>query len=202
MARPFWLPLSLMPGTDRPFPEILAAISQLSQDVIDQVVRLRQGQGDRRLVEQAVLSGLEESTEGRDQLSQMLEMGRIPRHEAEAVADALAQIEQKLVFFQGCTMRRSSLPPRGDDEEAELYAAQSEQLAGEARDGPGLDWLIEAYKRTEALEARILELRESSKSGTGPEPRVLDLPRARVLVSRRTIGAAVVELDDLDDEIE
>ena len=180
-----------MPPAERPFPEVLAALADLAQQVIDQVL----AGAARQAIERTVLRGLQESSEARDQLGQVLEMGRVPKNEAEAVADALAQVEQKVAFFQGCTTRRSSLFHAGDDE-ALACAIESEQLAEQVRQAPALDRLIEAYKRTEALEAQIATLRESNKSGTGPEPRVLDLPRARVLVARRAIGAAVVALDD------
>jgi hypothetical protein len=180
---------------DRPLPELLASLAERAQQVIDHV-RAEQARADRRLVEETVLQGLEESTAGRDQLSRMVESGRVPRQEAEAVTEALAQVEQKLAFFQGCTMRRSSRPPGGQDEHANAHAEESERLAAQAQDEPGLDQLIEAYKRTEWLEARILELREVARSGTGPEPRVLDLPRTRVLVARRTIGGIIAQLDD------
>jgi hypothetical protein len=140
-----------------------------------------------------VLTGLQDSAETRDRIEQMLETGRVQRQEVEAMAEMLAQADQKVVFFQGCTMRRSSW--LRDDSDAERCAADGEELASGARRGAGLEWLIQAYKRTEALEGEILQLREERKSGTGPEPRILDLPRARVLAARRTIGAAIIALD-------
>lgn len=195
LRRGFSLRLSIVAAAERPYPQILSDLTELAQNVIDQV---RVG-ADLSSIEQSVLEGLEASAEGRDQLSQMLELGRVPKNEAEVVADVLAQVEQKLSFFQGCTARRSALPHgRQQDGEAEAYAQEAEQLAVQARTGAALDWLIQAYKRTELLEARIAEVRDANKSGTGPEPRVLDLPRTRLLVARRVIGAAVIELDEPD----
>lgn len=192
MARLFWFRVMVVAALDRPFPQILSDLTELAQRVIDQV---RDG-SDLSSIEQSVLQGLEASAEGRDQLSQMLELGRVPKNEAEVVADVLSQVEQKLAFFQGCTMRRSASLHRGQQDDADPFAREAEQLAAQARTGLGLDWLIQAYKRTESLEAGIVELRGANKSGTSPEPRVLDLPRTRLLVARRVIGSAVVELDE------
>jgi len=92
-------------------------------------------------------------------------------------------------------MRRSSLSAARSDGSA-AYAAQAERLAAESRAAGTIDRLVEAYKAVEGIEARIVDLRGSAKSGTAPEPRVLDIARARVLVARRAIGAAIIDLDE------
>ena len=183
-----------MPEQQLSLPEALARLEDLAGSVIEQVSG--RAQVARDTTERLVLSGLQESAETRDRIDQMLETGRVQRQEVEAVAEMLAQAEQKLAFFQGCTMRRSSW--LRDDTDADACAAEGEHLATSARAGASLERLIQAYKRTEALEGEILQLREERKSGTGPEPRILDLPRARVLAARRTVGAAIVALDQDD----
>ena len=76
---------------------------------------------------------------------------------------------------------------------------QAEHLAEAERDSRDLFRLVEAYKRLEGLEARVAEVR-TALPPNAPEPRVLDLPRARVLVARRIIGRAIVALDDEEEE--
>jgi hypothetical protein len=179
----------------RSLKEILEDVNGLAQVLVDQVAAFVAGKGgSTQAMEQEALRGLTVASEALEELSQLLESARMGRQDAEPVADALTQVEQKLAFFLGCTMRRSAAhgPYEG---QAEGHARHAERLAAEALAMAGLFELIEAYKKTEALEAGIVELRGSSKSGTAPEPRVLDLPRARVLVARRALGAAVVRLD-------
>ena len=170
--------------------ELVMQLEELAGAVIDGVGR-RQGQGQ---VEQAALRGLEAGLEAVQQLTSMLDSPLRSQDDTEVLVEALADAEQRLAFFQGCTMRRSSLP-RYDDE-AEEYAQQAEALAAQVRAAPAVDRLVEAYKQLEGLESRIVAVRAAAKSGAGPEPRVLDLPRARVLVARRAVGRALVALDE------
>src|SRR5438309_77329 len=170
---------------------MLGEIDGLAQAVLDQVrAWVARKDGSQQAIEQTVLKGLAASTEAVQELSLQLESGRLRREEAAALAEALSQVDQKLAFFQGCTMRRSTAQAVRFEDDAEPFAAEAEQLAAGAPSMPGIYELVEAYKRVEALEARVAELRSEIKSGTGPEPRVLDLPRARVLTARRTIGGA------------
>ena len=148
-------------------------------------------------IEQAVMAGLLASLEALQELGVMLESAQNGRQDVEVVSEALEEMDRKRAFFLGCTMRRSSqLPPRMDD--AIPHAEQAERIAAGVASSSDIDQLVQAYKATEALEARITELRGSAKSGSAPEPRVLDLPRARVLVARRAIGARLVDLDEED----
>lgn len=182
--------------------DILREVNGLADDVLAQVRALGAGErGSRRELEQLVLRGLQSAAEGLDQLSFELESARSSRQDVEPFAEALEFVEQKLAFFQGCTMRRSA-GQLGLEDEAEDYARDAERLAQLAAGMPGIYELVEAYKATEALEQRIVGLRGAAKSGSAPEPRVLDLPRARVLAARRTIGAAVRALDEDEDEDE
>ena len=155
-----------------------------------------------RDIEDAVLRGLELSAEAAQLLALQLESAQRGRHgEAADLAEALELAEQKLAFFLGSTMRRSVAAQLRGRDAAEAHAEQAESLAAEVCAAPALDRLVEAYKALEGLEARIVELRGSVKSGsTAPEPRVLDLPRARVLTARRLVGAAVVALDPEDED--
>ena len=180
--------------------DIVEDVNTLAQAVVDQVSAFVAGRtAAKQPIEQAALNGLVASAGALDELGQMLESTRVGRQDAEPVAEAVTFVDQKLAFFQGCTVRRSAA--HGPyEEEAEGHALAAEQLAQEALAAGGLFELIEAYKLTEALEASIVELRGNSKSGASPEPRVLDLPRARVLVARRALGAAVVELDSDEEE--
>ncbi len=179
--------------------DILDDVNGLAQRMMDQVGAFAAGGGGaRQPLEQTALKGLAASGQALEELSQMLESARMSRQDAEPIADAIGLVEQKLAFFQGCTMRRSAA--RGHDEDAEDCASEAEELAAAVLRTGGLFELIEAYKKTEALEAEIAELRGAIKPPPVPEPRVLDLPRARVLVARRAIGAAVVELDGDDED--
>jgi len=172
--------------------DILGEIDGLAQAVLDQV----RARGRPEAIEQTVILGLTRSTEAVLHLSQQLESGRLPRDEAEALAEALSQVDQKLAFFQGCTMRRSSAQAARYGDDAEDYAVEAERLAETARSNGNIHDLVQAYKRLEALEARVVEVRGATKSGAGPELRVLDLPRARVLAARRVIGGAITSLDE------
>jgi hypothetical protein len=177
--------------------EVVAELDALSQTVIRQVT----ARAAPRDIEQLILRGLELSTEGVQQLSQQLESAQHGRRDdVSYLSEALEITEQKLAFFLGSTMRRSVAAQLRARDDAEAHAEQAERVAADACAVRALDHLVEAYKALEGLEARIVELRGSIKSGsTGPEPRVLDLPRARVLVARRSVGAAVIELDSEDD---
>ncbi|MFI5266300.1 MAG: hypothetical protein ACHQ7M_02880 [Chloroflexota bacterium] len=177
--------------------EVVAELEAISHTVVRQVT----ARAATREIEQAVLRGLELSTEAAQRFSQQLESAQHGRRdEVSYLSEALELAEQKLAFFLGSTMRRSVAAQLRGRDDAEAHAEQAERLAADACATPAIDRLVEAYKALEGLEARIVELRGSIKSGsTGPEPRVLDLPRARVLAARRSVGAAVVELDSEDD---
>ncbi len=175
-----------MPPASRRSPrELVAEVSGLADVVMAGVTDLvGGGTGTVQDVEQAVLRGLAASAQ-----------------DVEPLAAALATVEQKQAFFQGCTMRRSLLGAAGRDDRPERCAEQAEALAVAARSMTAVDQLVEAYEAAEGLEARIVELRGTMKGGAAnPEPRTLDLPRARVLVARRAIGAALLALDEEDDE--
>lgn len=177
--------------------DVVSELEELSQAVLRQV----RARTPAREIEAAVLKGLALSAEAEQQLSLQLESAQHGRgDEAAYLAEALEIAEQKLTFFLGCTMRRSVAAElrRGDD--AERHAAAAERLADEVCATGAIDQLVEGYKALEGLEARIVEARGAIKSGsTAPEPRVLDLPRARVLAARRQVGAAVVALDGEDE---
>jgi hypothetical protein len=178
--------------------DLVAELERLSQSVVRQV-------GDRaapRLIEEAVLRGLELSTDAAQQLSQQLDSAQVGRRdEVEFLSEALEIAEQKLAFFLGCTMRRSVATQIRGRDDAEGHAAEAERLAASACASPELFQLVQTYKALEGLEARVVELRAEIKSGSsGAEPRVLDLPRARVLAARRAVGAAVVALDAEDED--
>jgi len=185
------------PPSKRPVSELIRELNDLAQTAVEQV---RHGRSARGALEQTVLRGVAVGVEATQELAFMLESAQGGRKAAEELAEMLEDVERKRIFFQSCTMRRSAAPSGGRDDEAEADAAEAEQLAVRACTSPAIDRLVEAYKATEALEARIAELRGSAKSATGPEPRVLDLPRARVLVARRAIGGAIVELDEDEKE--
>ncbi len=192
-----------MPPASRRSPrELVAEVSGLADVVMAGVTDLvGGGTGTVQDVEQAVLRGLAASAEAIEQLSFLIESARSARQDVEPLAAALATVEQKQAFFQGCTMRRSLLGAAGRDDRPERCAEQAEALAVAARSMTAVDQLVEAYKAAEGLEARIVELRGTMKGGAAnPEPRTLDLPRARVLVARRAIGAALLALDEEDDE--
>ena len=181
---------------DRSVREVMAELEELSRAVLRQV----RARGPARELEAAVLEGLAVSSEAVQRLSLQLDSAQHGRgDEAAYFAEALEVAEQKLAFFLGCTMRRSVAAElrRGDD--AEAHAEAAERLAEEVCASGAIDQLVEGYKALEGLEARIVEARGAIKSGSAaPEPRVLDLPRARVLAARRQVGAAVVALDDED----
>lgn len=186
----------------RPIRDILADVNDLSDAVLAQVRSVAAGGGRRSELERLVLQGLESANEGAEQLGFELESARSSRQDVDWIVEALALVEQKVAFFQGCTMRRSA-GQMGQEEEAGSHAAEAERLAAQASSMGGIFELVEAYKATEALEQRIVGLRGSAKAGgSSPEPRVLDLPRARVLAARRVIGAAVRALDDDEDDLE
>jgi hypothetical protein len=174
----------------------LDEIEELAQAVLDQVRGWAAGrQGSPEAIERTVLRGLAASSEAVRELAQQLESGRLRGEEAAALGEAIEKADQRLAFFQGCTMRRSTAQALRRDDDAEPVAVEAERLAAAARGMAGLFELVEAYKRAEALEAQVAELRSALTSGTGPEPRVLDLPRARVLAARRTIGGLIAALD-------
>jgi len=181
---------------DRSVRETIAELEALSQTVIQRVA----ARVAPRDIEQTVLRGLELSTEAAQQLSLQLESAQRGRfEEVSYLSEALELAEQKLAFFLGSTMRRSVAAQLRGRDDAEVHAVQAERLAADACATGAIDRLVEAYKALEGLEARVVELRSAVKRGSsGPEPRVLDLPRARVLAARRSVGAAVVELDSED----
>jgi len=165
----------------------------------DEVVRAVGSQANPREIEQAVLRGLTLSGEALQALGYLLESAQNGRQSTEGISEAIEDVDRKRMFFQGCTMRRSSqLPPAMDD--ARPVAERAERLAEGMRGVRDIDRLVEAYKATEALEAEIAELRGSAKAGSAPEPRVLDLPRARVLVARRAIGGTLAALDEDEED--
>ncbi|HEY8694065.1 MAG TPA: hypothetical protein VIR57_15145 [Chloroflexota bacterium] len=182
---------------DRSIRDIIDDMEALSRTVIQQVV----ARAAPRAIEEAVLRGLDLSTEAAQHLSLQLDSAQRGRHdEVSYLSEALEVADQKLAFFLGSTMRRSVAAQLRGRDDAEAHAEQAERVAAEACATHALDRLVEAYKALEGLEARIVELRGTIKSGgSGPEPRVLDLPRARVLAARRSVGAAVIELDSEDD---
>jgi len=174
--------------------ETVEQLNAIAGEVTAAVRTLPRASGSRpAAIEQAVLRGLEASVEAQQQLIQALDSAGPTSQDIEPISEALEQVEQKLAFFHGCTMRRSSLDR--EDEEADEYARQAEAVAGAVSETQAIDQLVEAYKATEGLEGRVVELRGQAKSGSGPEPRVLDLPRARVLAARRLIGSRLLALD-------
>jgi hypothetical protein len=186
-------------GSDRPLADVVGDVDGLSQNVIRLVLAFVNGRGvAKRDIEDAVLHGLVESAEAAEQLNRRLESARSGRQEVDGLVEALEVVEQKVAFFQGCTMRRSAAFGH-PDEDAEAHAREAERLAGEARGSGSLERLVETYKLLERLEGQIIRLRGDPKANPTPEPRVLDIERARVLVARRLVGAAVVALDDEDD---
>lgn len=178
--------------------EIVDGLSRLASAIADQVNALARGSSaNRQALEKAVLDGLAAAGAIVQDLEMALESARLARQGAGELVEALYQAEQKLAFFQGCTMRRSAsaLAKQGD---LEGWAGQAERLAQAADPAAGLERLVEAYKATEAIEARIVQARGAGKTSAAPEPRILDLPRARVLAARRAIGAALLSLDEED----
>ncbi|MBV8085234.1 MAG: hypothetical protein JO247_10515 [Chloroflexi bacterium] len=190
-----------MPSTnDRPLADIVGEVDGLSQNVIRLVLAFVNGRGvGKRDIEDAVLRGLIESAEAAEQLNRRLESVRAGRQEVDGVVEALEVVEQKVAFFQGCTMRRSAAFG-SPDQDAEAHARDAERISAEARASGSLERLVETYKSLERLEGQIIRLRGDPKASPTPEPRVLDLERARVLVARRLVGAAVVALDEDGDE--
>ena len=179
--------------------ELAVELNALAQEVVTSVRALvDDGRGSPQAVETAALAGLAGSAEALQELGFMLEAAQNSHDDTEAISEAIEDAERKRAFFQGCTMRRSAfVPPHLDD--AAPLAETAESVARSVAGSRDVDQLVEAYKATEALEGQVVELRGSAKSGTAPEPRVLDLPRARVLVARRAIGAWLVALDEDDD---
>lgn len=186
-----------LPG-NRSLRDVISELEDLSQDVIRHV-RSRAAPRD---IELAVLKGLALSTEVTQQLSLQLDSAQHGRRDEVAyLSEALETAEQKLAFFLGCTMRRSVAAELRRGDAADVHAQEAERVAAEVCASGAIDRLVEGYKVLEGLEARIVEARGAIKSGsTAPEPRVLDLPRARVLAARRAVGAAVVALDGEGDD--
>lgn len=177
--------------------DTIAELEALSRAVLRQVAE----RASPRELEQTVLRGLELSTEAAQELGLQLDSAQHGRRDEVAyLSEALELAEQKLAFFLGSTMRRSVAAQLRGRDDAEEHAEAAERLAAQVCAGGALDQLVEAYKALEGLELRIVELRGAVKSGsTAPEPRVLDLPRARVLAARRAVGTAVVALDPDED---
>jgi hypothetical protein len=180
--------------------ELATEVNDLAQAVVAQVREHVNGRsGEPQAIEKTVLTGLEASLGALQELGVMLDSAQNSHQDVEAVSEAMEEMDRKRAFFVGCTQRRSSrLPAHMDD--AIPHAEQAERVAAGVAASRDIDQLVQAYKATEALEARIMELRGSAKSGASPEPRVLDLPRARVLVARRTIGGRIVDLDEDDED--
>lgn len=184
--------------SERSVEEILDEVDALAQSVIDDVGTLMNGSNSATgSIEKAVLRGIAVGTEGVQQLSVALERAQSAQRGTEPISEALSHVEQKLTFFQGCTMRRSAAIP-SHREQADALAGEAEGVSATACRAPDIDGLVQAYKAIESLEARIMDLRASIRGSEGPEPRVLDLPRARILVARRAVGAAVLALDTDD----
>src|SRR5579859_7223174 len=163
----------MAPPQRRPVRDILADINELS----DSVLALVRQRSSRQDIERQIFQGLETAAEGQQQLEHELESARSSPQDVEWLIEALTLVEQKLAFFQGCTMRRSAAQ-MGREPEAEAHAREAEELAAQAPSMPGIFELVEAYKATEQLEQRILGLRESDRGSAVREPRILDLPRA------------------------
>ncbi|HUZ77416.1 MAG TPA: hypothetical protein VMV93_07535 [Chloroflexota bacterium] len=189
-----------MAPSSEPLEDILSSANDLADAVTAQVSGLAYGQAcSRQALESVVLSGLGRASEAVRRLSQALDSAQLSLQPTAGFSAALAMADQRLAFFQGCTMRRSSAHPPAP--EAEQCAEAAEQRAQAACASGAMDRLVEAYKALEGLEARVAEIRAASASPSGaPEPRVLDLPRARILVARRAIGSAIVARDDDADD--
>ncbi|MBV9121573.1 MAG: hypothetical protein JOZ39_12765 [Chloroflexi bacterium] len=180
--------------------DALAELESQSRRIISAVTSSERGAAlARKEMEGLVLSGLDLAIQASNRLTQMLDSAQTAGQDVEPISEMLGIAEQKLAFFLGCTMRRSALTSR--DTDAERCAAEAEQLAGQVTTNPRLDLLVEAYKRLERIEGEIVALRGAGAGGgSTPEPRVLDLPRTRVLAARRRVGGAVTALDSDDED--
>src|SRR5579883_418758 len=128
----------------RPVRDILADVNELSEAVLTRV----RARGSRQEIETLVFEGIQVAAEGAAQLEFELESARSSRQDVDWIVEALTIVEQKLAFFQGCTMRRSAAQ-LGNEPRAEAHAVEAEELASRAPSMPGIFELVEAYKATE-----------------------------------------------------